>query len=275
MSTTLSKTSAGTTAAGRGTTFLNVLRSEWTKFWTVRSTLWTLVAAVVVTIGFSALFAVLTVANWDQIEPQDRASIDVTNSSLGGLLFGQLAVAVLGVLVISAEYSTGGVRSTFVAVPRRLQVLASKALVTAATALAVGLVTCFVSFAICRPIYGIKDLHASIGDPGVLRALVGGGLYVAGTAMLGLAIGTVLRHSAGSITAAVGVLFVLPLLLFAVPGDTGDAIRKFAPSNAGSAISSVMDNPDQLSPWTGYAVFTLEWLVVLVIGAALLKRRDA
>ncbi|RKS77538.1 ABC-2 family transporter [Motilibacter peucedani] len=255
-----------------GARFPNVVRAEWTKVVSLRSTWWTLLATFVVTVGLTTLISWAIVSNW-----ADRGSdFEPAGASMSGLLFGQLAITVLGVLSLASEYSTGGIRTTFVAVPRRLSVLAAKALVVAGLCLVAGLVTCFTAFFIGQAFFASKDGSVGLGDPGVLRAVVGGGLYVAGCGLFGLAVASVLRHSAGSITAVVALLFVLPLLANAIPGSVGDAVTKYFTSNAGQHITDARTVADDvLSPWAGYAVFTLEWLVVLVIGAFLLTRRDA
>lgn len=259
---------------GSGTTFGNVLRSEWTKLRSLRSTWWSVLAAFVVTAGLSLLIDWAIVANWDQTTAQDRATFDPTSNALNGVGLGQLALAVLGVLAVSAEYSTGGIRTTFIAVPRRLLVLGAKAVVVAVLALVVGLVTAFVTFSAGQAIFSTQDISVSYGDPGVLRAVTGAGLYMAGCAMFGLALGALLRGTPGAISAVVALLFVLPLLVLAVPGSIGDTITKFFTSNAGSVITTTRPQEDLLSPWVGYGVFTLEWLLLLAVGAYLLRRRD-
>jgi ABC-2 type transport system permease protein len=258
-----------------GTTFANVARSEWTKLWSVRSTRWTLLATLVVSVGFTTLFAWGETANWSQVDPQERANIDATANSLGGLYFGQLAIAVLGALVITAEYSTGGIRTTLTAVPQRLKVLFAKALTFGIVALVVGLLTSFTAFFVGQAFFATVGVEAHLADPGVTRAVIGGGLYMLGCGMLGFAVGAVLRHSAGSITTAIGLLFVLPLLSNLLPGDWGRTVREYFFSNAGGQITTVRQDPNMLTPWNGYLVFTVEWLVILVAGAILLQRRDA
>ena len=258
-----------------GTTFANVARSEWTKLWSVRSTRWTLLATLVVSVGFTTLFAWGETANWSQVDAQERANIDTTANSLAGLYFGQLAIAVLGALVITAEYSTGGIRTTLTAVPSRLKVLFAKGLTFGVVALVIGLVTSFAAFFIGQAFFATVGVEAHLGDPGVLRAVVGGGLYILGCGMLGFAVGSVLRHSAGSITTAIGLLFVLPLLSNLLPGDWGKTVREYFFSNAGGQITTIRQDPDLLTPWNGYLVFTVEWLVILAVGAILLRRRDA
>ena len=257
-----------------GTTFGNVVRSEWTKVRSLRSTWWTVLAALVVCIGLSVLIDWAIVANWDQASAEDKATFDAVNNSFNGVGLGQLAIAVLGVLVVSSEYSTGGVRATFIAVPRRLLVLGAKALVMALLGFAVGLVIAFVSFFVGQAFFSTEHVNASLGDPGVLRAVFGAALYIAGCGMFGLAVGALLRHTPGSITAVVALLFVLPLLSLAIPGSIGDTVTKYFTANAGQAITYVRHQADYLSPWPGYAAFTVEWLIVLAVGALLLRRRD-
>jgi ABC-2 type transport system permease protein len=257
-----------------GATFGNVLRSEWTKLRSLRSTWWTVLAALVLCIGLSLLIDWAIVANWDQASEADRATFDPVNNSFNGVSLGQLAIAVLGVLVVSSEYSTGGVRATFIAVPRRLSVLGAKAVVMALLGLAVGLVVAFVCFLASQAIFSSQDIDTSLGGSGVLRAVVGAALYIAACGMFGLAVGALLRQTPGSISAVVALLFVLPLLTLAIPGDIGDTITKYFTANAGQAITYVKTPAESLGPWAGYAVFTVEWLVLLVLGGLLLRRRD-
>ena len=255
-----------------GTTFPNVLRSEWVKLWSLRSTMWTVIATVLVTLIFTALISWAIVANFD--DPSfDKSTFDPTNSSLFGVVFGQLAIAVLGALVITGEYSTGGIRTTFTSVPHRLKVVGAKFVAFGVVAVVTGVVTCFLAFYVGQLIYSSKDAEANIGDPHVLRAVVGGGLYIAGSGMFGFALGTLLRKTAAAVTAAAALLFVLPLLSNAIPGSIGDTITKYFTANAGGQITNVLPT-DQLSPWAGYAVFTVEWAILLAIGAYLIERID-
>lgn len=258
-----------------GTTFGNVVRSEWTKLRSLRSTWWSVLAAFGVTLALSLLIDWAIVANWDQAPADQKATFDPTNQAFAGLILGQLGLAVLGVLTVSAEYSTGAVRTTFQAVPRRLSVLAAKAVVMAVVGLVVGLVTSFIVWYASQAIYSTRDIDASIGDPHVLRAVIGAGLYIAACGMFGLALGTLLRSTPGGITGLVALLFLLPLLANAIPGTVGDRITEFFTSNAGSAITTTRAQPHVLGPWTGFLVFALEWGAVLVVGALLVQRRDA
>jgi ABC-2 type transport system permease protein len=257
--------------------FDHVLRSEWTKFWSVRSTMWTFLALVVVTIGISALLCLAVAANWSDIKPADRAQIDPVSQSLSGIFLGQMAIIVLGSLVISGEYSTGGIRTTLTAVPQRLRLLFAKALVLAVMAFVAGVVTMFPSFWLGQKVLATADAHppidVSLGDPNVLRAVLGGALYVAACGLLGFALGALLRHTAGAITVAIGIVFVLPIVANFLPGTWGDNVGKVL--NAGGAISNTRPVEGQLDPWTGYAVFSLWWILLLTAAAVLMRRRDA
>jgi ABC-2 type transport system permease protein len=257
--------------------FDRVLLAEWTKLWSLRSTFWTLLVLLVVTVGFAALATWGTMQGVDADAEGVPAQFDPTSLTLAGLTFGQLAAAVLGAMVISSEYSTGGIRSTLTAVPGRLRLLLAKALVFVAVAFAVGLVTCFASFFVGQAFLH-EEYRTSLGDPGVTRAVIGGALYVAGSGMFGFALGALVRHTAGAITGAVALLLVLPPLTMLLPGEWGDTVTRHFTSNAGQQITSatqVPTVPAVLGPWQGYAWFTIEWLVLLVVAAVLMRRRDA
>ena len=253
----------------------NVVRSEWTKIWSVRSTPWTLLILVIATVGISVL------ASWGQsthlsdMSASDRATLDVTFNSLSGLTLGQLAIAVLGVLVVTTEYSTGGVKATYTAVPDRLRVLLAKGIVFAVIATIVGIITSFAAFYAAQPFWAHQHLAAHIGDPNVLRAVIGAGLYVLASGMFGFAIGAIVRHTAGAITAAVALLLVVPPLTNLLPGGWGDDVTKVFTSNAGSMVATTIQQAKSLSPWEGYLAMTVWWVVPLIIGAYLIKRRDA
>ena len=257
------------------TTLWHVIRSEWTKFWSVRSTAWTLLVLVIATIGFSVLASWGNASSLSTMDAHQRATLDVVNLSLAGIGLGQLALAVLGALLITTEYSTGGVKATFTAVPNRTKVLTAKAIILAIVSLIVGMITSFVAFFAAMPFWNHYHLGESLGDPHVLRAVIGGGLYLFASAMFGLALGTIIRHTAGAITASVALLLVVAPLLNLLPGTWGHDIYKFFTSNAGGQIATTVQNPKLLTPWDGYITMTVWWVVPLIIGAYLLKRRDA
>jgi ABC-2 type transport system permease protein len=274
MTTTTAPRRASSAPAG-GATLSRVTRSEWTKFWSLRSTWWTLLIAFVVTIGFATLIAWGEVSTLAHMDAQQRATLDVTNLAIAGIGFGQLAMAVLGALVVTSEYSTGGIRTTLVAVPNRMRVLLAKILVFGLVAWVVGTVAAFVSFFVAMAFWSPHHLAASLSTPAVLRAVFGGGLIALASGLLGLALGALIRHTAGSITAAVALLFVVPPLTNLLPGSWGKAISIRFTINAGQRITEVIHSPGQLHPWPGYLWMLGECLVLLIIGAWLMRQRDA
>jgi ABC-2 type transport system permease protein len=257
------------------TSLPHVIRSEWTKIWSVRSTFWTLLILIVATIGISVLASWGQSSNLSHMDPSDRATLDVTYQSMAGLSLGQLAIAVLGVLIVTTEYSTGGIKTTLTAVPNRLRVLLAKGIVFGVIALIVGVITTFGAFYASMPFWADHGLAAHIGDPGVLRAVIGGGLYVFASGMFGFALGSVIRHTAGAITAAIALLLVVPPLTGLLPGKWGDKVTEYFTSNAGSRVTAVVPVHDQASPWIGYLAITIWWVVPLIVGAWLMRTRDA
>lgn len=258
--------------------FSRLLLSEWTKIRSVRSTVWSLILLVALNFGFTALFMSIDVAQWDKMSANDRASVvaDPVSAIVGsGMFLSQLAICVLGVLVIASEYSTGMIRASLLAVPRRVPMLAAKCVVFSALVLVLGVGVAFVSFFIGAPILSSK-VDISLSDPGVLRAVVGGGLYLAMLGLFSLAIGGILRHSAAGITGVIGFVLVLSPLAQLLPGSLGDHVHAYLPSEAGQLIAKAHQGQnDLLSPWQGYGVFALWTVLALVIAAVLLKRRDA
>lgn len=255
----------------RTQTLGDVIASEWIKVTTVRSTWWSLIAALVLTVAFGALLSWGVASAWD---PQEMGGIDALSTSLAGMLFGELALVVFGVLFITAEYSSGGIRATLVSVPRRWRVVVAKAIVVAGVTVVVSLVIVFVSFFVGQALLATEDLNVGLGDPNVLRALVGSALYLTAAALFGLGIGLVVRSSGGGITAAIAGLIIVPSLTGLLPGQWGENIGKFVTSNAGRQITLVDPGVNGLSPWVGYAVFVGWAAALLVLGTVLLRRRD-
>ncbi|MEP7025320.1 MAG: ABC transporter permease [Actinomycetota bacterium] len=258
--------------------FSRLLLSEWTKIRSVRSTVWSLALLVIVTLGFTGLLTWLTVLQWDKSGAAQRAQVssDPVGVILGsGLTFGQLAICVLGVLVICSEYSTGAIRSTLLAVPRRIPMLVAKAVVFAALVLVLGEIVTFTSFFL-----GAAILHShvpvALGDPGVTRAVIGGGLYLTVLGLFALSIGALIRHTAGAITGVIAFVLVLAPLTQLIPGSIGKYVHAYLPSEAGQLIGHAHQQADQvLSPWQGFGVFCLWTVVLLAAAAELLRRRDA
>jgi ABC-2 type transport system permease protein len=256
-----------------------LLQAEWTKIRSVRSTVWTLILFVVLTVGLGALFTWLTVANWNGLRAADRDTrvvADPVGFILGaGVGLGQLTICVLGALVITTEYSTGVIRASLLAVPRRIEMLAAKAAVFAALLIVVAEIVSFSSFFI-----GSAILHSrvavSLSDPGVTRAVIGTGLYLTVLGLFALAIGALIRHTPGAISTVIGVVFVLPILSGLLPSSWGAHIDAYLPEQAGSLIDQAHEHSGQLlSPWQGFGVFCLWTALLLVVAGFLLVRRDA
>jgi ABC-2 type transport system permease protein len=278
MTMTIQSPALSTTPPGRYN-FGGAVRSEWTKLRSVRSTTWSLAAMIVLAIGIGVLATATEASRWATASTVDRLTFDPTALSLTGLLFGQLAIGVLGILVMSAEYGTGTIRATLAAIPNRPLVLATKALVFTAVSVVVGLAVSFVAFFIGQAVLSGSTPHAVLADPGVLRAVIGGGLYLAVLGLLALGLATIVRHTAGAISAFVGVLFILPLIAQALPSSIRDDIGKFLPANIGATLTSVVpgfrSSTSAFSPWVGFAILCGYAVVALGVGAWLLQRRDA
>jgi hypothetical protein len=253
----------------------DVLLAEWTKLRSVRSTWWTLLATLLGTVGIGLGLCYATVARWDQLSIQDRLQLDPTFKSLTGLLLAQVAVAVLGVLAITSEYASGMIRSTFAAVPGRRSVLAAKAVVLVVPVLIVSTAASVIAFLGGQAILATKGAGVSITDPGVLRAVVGGGLYLTLMALFALGLGAVCRRTAGAVAGFVGLVLVAPMIVGALPKPWGPDIAKYLPSQAGQALLNVHSATNSLAPWTGFAVLCAWTATTLALAAWLVTHRDA
>jgi ABC-2 type transport system permease protein len=238
----------------------------------VRSTYWTLFAAVIFSLAFASLEAVFLPG---RLSGHDKATLDAVRVSLGGSHLSQIAVGVLGVLVITSEYTTGMIRATFSAVPRRSRVLAAKAIVFATTALVVGIAASFAAYFVFQALLSGDSLRSSIGDPGVVRALIGGGLYLAALGLLGLGLGAIIRASAGAIAALFSLLFVPQILAELLPQTWKTTVGRYVPMEAGSQIFSQHREAGALGPWAGFGLFCLYAATALTVGFVLINRRDA
>ncbi|MFG2451389.1 ABC transporter permease [Streptomyces sp. NPDC048512] len=251
-----------------------VLRSEWTKIRSVSSTVWTLSLAAVVTIALGFLISLLSKNEFDNMSTRDQLSFDPTFISFAGMTLGQLAIIVFGVLVVGNEYSTGMIRTSLAAVPQRGTFLFSKVAVATVLALAVGMITSFVTFFLGQAALGSHK--ATIGDPGVLRAVLGGGLYFTLIAMFSMGIATMLRSPMLSLGILMPFFFLISNILGAVSATK--KVGQYLPDQAGSRILRVvtpLDDDTPYGPWGGLGIMVL-WVVVALIGGyALLKKRDA
>ncbi len=254
----------------------SLARAEWTKMRSVRSTIWTIVTMIVITLGIATIAGATIASRWSTFSPVQQATFDPTKISLRGLLFSQLIIGVLGVLVMSAEYGTGTIRASLSAVPRRARVLVAKAAVFTVVAFVVSEVLAFGAFFIGQALLTSPAPHATLSQPGVLRAVVGGGLVVTVLGLVALGLATIIRHSAGAITAYVGVLLVAPIILQALPSSVGQPILRYMPFTISDAMTSPTNHATSaFSPWVGFAVLVVYALVALGVGGWLLVRRDA
>ena len=258
-------------------TFREALDSEWAKIRTVRSTYWTLFAVVIVSIGVSVALAAAYIASWNSLSQETRSTIDVSYTLIG-VNFGVLIIGVLGVMVISTEYSTGMIRTSLTALPRRGLMLGAKVSVLAVLSVVIGELVSFVSYFATEPFYASKNVHISLSDGHSLRAVLLAGVYLALVALVGFAFGALLRHTAGAISTTLGVMFVLPIITGFLPGRWGKDVNKVMPSQAGAAMMATPtsnDKGDLLSPLSGFLVLGATVAVLCVLALALFKKRDA
>ncbi|MGI8867279.1 MAG: hypothetical protein ACR2F6_00115 [Mycobacteriales bacterium] len=250
-----------------------VLRSEFCKLRSVPSTLWTLSAALASNVVIAALAAIFIPTH---LSAQDKATTDAVRLSLAGVHLSQIAFGVLGALVITSEYGTGMIRATLAAVPQRRLVLAAKTTVYAATALVVGIASSFAAYYAFRAFLPNDTLPSSIGDPGVLRAVIGGGLYLVALGLLGLGLGAIIRSSAGTIAILFGLLFVPSILISILPQSWQGTVGPYLPMNAGEQVYiAVHHDTNSLGAWTGFGVFCLYAAAALAVGFVLINHRDA
>ncbi|WP_432011332.1 ABC transporter permease [Streptomyces cucumeris] len=246
--------------------FADAVAFEWIKARSIRSTWWTLAAAACITIGIGVL-------GGDKALPADDTA-NVLGKILVGLSLGQVAVCLFGVLTATSEYGTGSIRSTFTAVPDRMRLLAAKALVVFTVSLVAGTAIVFATFAAGTQALNPGVEVPSLSDGAVLRALLGGGCYLALLGVFSLALGLVLRASAGGITAAVSITFILPTV-FQMLGQDGETLRKWWPTEAGQQILKVTPSSTDLAPVPGLGYFAVATVLALACAMVLTNRRDA
>ena len=284
-----------TSASPYHVTFTRVLRSEWIKFWTLRSTIWTIGSTVVVMAGISFLAVFFTAQSVSsggtprESAAQMQAMLHDPSIVLAGTGMAQLAVAVLGVLVITGEYSTGMIRSTLTAVPKRLPALWAKAIVLTVVTALTSAVAVAVSWAVTLPTLRSHDASIDLGSSETQRILLGGVLYLVAIGLLAFAIGALLRHSAAALASVLGLLLVVQTVFQSIPATFFRNVSPFLPGTAGQQITQTQASIDQvraagkalgrtaavLDPWQGYGVMMLWVVVLLAVAAVLLRRRDA
>jgi hypothetical protein len=243
-------------------------RAEWAKLFSIRSTWWTLFVTAVGTLVVTALSA-------SSVAHHGRGwygGFDPTNQSMSGLTIGALAIGVLGALVFTSEYGSGTIRCSMAATPRRLKFLLAKLLVVGVLALGVGEVLTFSCFGLGHFILGSSPVPSwNLSDPGVFRAVAGSGVTIGLLGLMGAAIGAAVRRTAGAIGIYVALLFLLPLLLTKVPGDLG----RFTPLLIiANSVAAVVHQTGSVSPAVGLALFAGYTVVIVLLGAAVITRRD-
>ncbi|WP_083962562.1 ABC transporter permease subunit [Hoyosella altamirensis] len=252
--------------------FGDALHAEWIKFRSVRSTKWSLIALVVLGVGLTAMVCALS-ADWLASAEADESPASFVT---WGMMFAQITAVVLGGLIVTSEYGTGMIRNTFAAMPRRGRVLLAKATVLTAVLLVAGTATAFAGYLAGNWFLTDVGVGVPIDGDGVLRALFGNGLYLAGLGLFTFAVGVLVRHTAAALSIVLGLIFVVGNMAFFLPGAWGEWVAKLMPGNAGSAIAMPVNfNPDALGPWTGFGVFAAEVAIVLIIGWIAVQRRDA
>ena len=253
--------------------FGNVLRSEWTKLRSVRSTYWTAVAAALGTVTVGIIICLQTRNNI--LAGKDSAEgLDATLTSINGIYLAQIAIGTLGVLVISSEYGTGMIRATMAAVPQRRVVLAAKALVFATTVFVLGEIVSFTAFWIGQALLSPAHASATLATRGAMRAVLGGGLYLTAVGLLGFGLGALIRHTAGALSAFFGVLFASTALVDLLPTNWRNTVIDYMPANSGSQILATRPTTSALGPWTGLGVLCLYVLAAITAAAVLVTRRD-
>lgn len=263
------------TPPGLRMVFAAAAHAEWTKLRSVRSTVWALLFTVVATIGLGALLTALEVSRWDHRTLTERTGFDPLLYSFAGLNLAQLSIGVLGVLVMTSEYATGAIKLTLCAVPqRRLLLLAKVATFSAVTAI-VSLVSCVAAFVIGQALLAPKHAGVGIGDPGVLRAVLGGAVHLVMIGAIAVGLGAILRRTAGAVAVLFAVLLVVPGLVTLLPSPWNDDVTKYLPSSAGVAMSAHVQFPNLLSPVAGFVVLAGYTSVTLLVAAWTLQRRDA
>ena len=265
--------------ARRRGAFAGLLLAEWTKIRSVRSTVWTLLLFVVLTVGLTTGVTALVVNSWGKRgSGGGEAAIiaDPVGFILGaGIGLGQLTICVLGVLVITTEYSTGVIRASLLAVPRRIPMLIAKLVVFGALLIVLAEIVAFGSFFLGSLLLHSK-VPVSLSDPGVARAVVGAGIYLTVLGLFALGIGALIRHTAGGIATVIGAVLVVPLITGFLPGSWGHHINGYLPEQAGSMIYQAHQSANQvLTPWQGFGVFCVWTAVLLGVAGYLLVRRDA
>jgi len=251
-----------------------VLRSEWTKLYSLRSTRYALLVTAVLTVGLGLIASAITVSRWSTMSLADKATFDPLNTSLLGVRFGVLAIGVLGVLLITGEYTTGMIRSTMTAVPTRLPVLWAKIGVYGLVALVITIPAAVIAFFAGQAILSGQHIEIAFSHAGVPAAVLGAAGYLTLVGLFAMGLGAILRNTAAGIATFAAIMFVIPPLITILPSSIADSITPYLPSNAGEAMMEIGHHANTLSPGAGLAVLAAEVVAVIAAAALLLNRRD-
>lgn len=253
--------------------FSSLFRSEWVKLASLRSTKITLVALIAVGIAFGVFSGLRVSAAWATADWRDH--FDPTELSFVGLYIAQLAIGVLGALAICGEFATGTIRTTLLVTPRRGSVVAAKVLVFATFTFAAGQIVAFASFGVTQALFSGPVPHATLADPAVLRAVILSGAYLPLIGLMALGLGLIIRSTAGSIAAFVGVVLVLPGLIGALGDGIADTVMPYTPGGILTTfMTPAFPPPHSLDPWIALVVLVGEVAVIFAVGMVLFARRD-
>ncbi|MDQ0787725.1 ABC transporter permease [Streptomyces sp. B3I8] len=257
-------------------TFRHCLHAEWIKIRTMRSTAYVILGTLAFCLGLAALNSSSAGSEFADLSPADQASFDPLATSLRGYLLAQIALGLLGGLVITSEYGARTVVPTLIAVPHRARVLASKAVVLVGVALPTGIAVSLAGFLVGQAsLSGADAPHLALSDGVAARGILGGGVYLALAALFGLALGTVIRSTTATVTSLFGVMLIVQAFAPALPGGLGDWVSKYWPPIAGGQIITSYRDPARLSPWAGVGVMAGCVTVLLVAAFVVFRKRDA
>jgi len=264
-----------TTITARLPAARGALAAEWIKLRSVRSTYLTLAAAAVAAVAVGYLVTHSDVTHWATMTAQAKAAFDPVSDSFSGLGLAQLAFGALGVLVISSEYATGLIRTTFTAVPRRRAVLAAKATIAGAVSLVAGEAIAFATFFTGQQALSVGHLQVTLAHPGALRGVLAAGSYLAVMAWAGLGLGTLIRHTAGAITTMTAVVFLLPQIIHALPAPWNVQAGKYTLNLAAQQMIAQHPAPGYFGAGPSFLIVAAYAAAALAAAAILITRRDA
>lgn len=253
----------------------STVQSEWIKFRTVRSTIMGVVITFVLTIGLGALITTAVRGHWHSMSPARHLTFDPVSVSLGGILFAQFAVGVIGTLFITSEYSSGSIRTTLAAIPNRVELVLGKLVVLVASMFVVTEVACFITFLMGQAIFSGVVPTASLSNSAVLRTVILAGVYLTLLSVLGFSLGLILRQSAACISVFTSLLLIVPIIFFLLPQSWQNTVAKYEPSQLGHAMASVTPAANDFGAWTALMILVIYVVVVLSAGTTMLIRRDA